>query len=263
MDKLDRVRAASIVFNKETFGDIFRRKRWIEGRLRGVQQELHRRITSDMAQLEAELQIEYSQVLKQEELLWFQGARGNNVRFGDRNTAYFHTHVVIRNRRNRIHRLKLSNGDWCSDQQVLANEVLSHFQGLFAPTVVHGDTFIYDNFPSVSTAEQDLLLLLVSNEEVKQALMSMRSFSAPGPGGYHPFFHKQYWDLAGEDVCKVVSQAFELATMENKLMETLVALIPKADSPSSVKELRLISLCNVTYKLITKVIVNRILPFMY
>lgn len=109
--KLDCVRKDSEIFNKEVFGDILRRKRWVEGRLRGVQRELNFRVTSDMTQLDAALQLEYNQILKQEELLWFQRARGNNVRFGDRNTAYFHTHAVTRKRRNRIHRLKLADGD--------------------------------------------------------------------------------------------------------------------------------------------------------
>lgn len=76
-----------------------------------------------MTQLEAELQKDYRAILKQEELLWFQRARGNNIRFGDRNTAYFHMHVVIRKKKNRIHKVKLSNGSWCSDQVTLAQEV--------------------------------------------------------------------------------------------------------------------------------------------
>ncbi|XP_057418470.1 uncharacterized protein LOC130712668 [Lotus japonicus] len=62
--KLDRVRIASEKFNKETFGGIFRRKRWVEGRLRGVQLDLSMRVTSSMAQLESELQLEYKSILK-------------------------------------------------------------------------------------------------------------------------------------------------------------------------------------------------------
>lgn len=45
-------------------------------------------------------------------------------------------------------------------------------------------------------------------------------------------------------------------------MEILVVLIPKVDHPNSIKEFRPISLCNVTYKIITKVLVSRIRPFL-
>ncbi|XP_057420165.1 uncharacterized protein LOC130714278 [Lotus japonicus] len=54
-EKLDKVRAGSCTFNKEVFGNIFRRKRWVEGRLRGVQRELNHQVTSSMTRLEAEL----------------------------------------------------------------------------------------------------------------------------------------------------------------------------------------------------------------
>lgn len=121
--KLDRVRAESTTFNSEVFGDIFRRKRHIEARLKGVQRELNLRATSDLSQFEAHLQKEYRSVLRQEELIWYQKARDNRVRFGDRNTAYFHTQAVIRGKRKMIHRLKLASGEWCEDKRRLASEV--------------------------------------------------------------------------------------------------------------------------------------------
>jgi len=48
-----------------------------------------------------------------------------------------------------------------------------------------------------------------------------------------------------------------------KISKTLISLIPKMGSPTSFKELRLISLCNVIYKIITKVIVGRLRTFPY
>lgn len=50
--------------------------------------------------------------------------------------------------------------------------------------------------------------------------------------------------------------------MDKELLEILVVLIPKVDQPSTIKEFRPINLCNVTYKLITKVLVNRLRPFL-
>lgn len=60
----------------------------------------------------------------------------------------------------------------------------------------------------------------------------------------------------------VVQEAFEKGEVDAQMLETLVVLIPKLDSPSTVKEFRPISLCNVIYKLITKVIVSRVRPMM-
>ena len=66
----------------------------------------------------------------------------------------------------------------------------------------------------------------------------------------------------GDTLWKLVTRAFQTGVVEEKLMEILIVLIPKIDHPSSVKELRPISLFNVTYKLITKVLVNRLRPFL-
>ncbi|XP_015939884.1 uncharacterized protein LOC107465419 [Arachis duranensis] len=45
-------------------------------------------------------------------------------------------------------------------------------------------------------------------------------------------------------------------------METLIVLIPKIDNPTFMKDFRHISLCNVVYKIITKVLTNRLRPFL-
>ena len=40
--------------------------------------------------------------------------------------------------------------------------------------------------------------------------------------------------------------------------QTFVSLIPKVDNPESVKQFRPISLCNVAYKVVTKIVANRL-----
>ena len=63
-DKLIKVRDDSIIFNKQVFGNIFRRKRSLENRLRGVQEKLERVDSISLAILERDLQKEYSDVLR-------------------------------------------------------------------------------------------------------------------------------------------------------------------------------------------------------
>lgn len=48
----------------------------------------------------------------------------------------------------------------------------------------------------------------------------------------------------------------------SKMNNTLIALVPKVDNPTSMSNLRLISLCNTTYKIISKILVARLRPYM-
>lgn len=100
----------------------------------------------------------------------------------------------------------------------------------------------------------------VTKEEVWEAVSTMGPFKAPGPDGFQVVFFKTYWHIIGEDVWQLVRDAFASGSFEPAVLETLVALIPKIDVPKSFKDLRPISLCNVVYKIITKVLVLRLRP---
>ena len=117
----------------------------------------------------------------------------------------------------------------------------------------------------VSTLEEEATISLlkpVTLAEVKQATFSMGSFKAPGPDGFQPIFFKNYWEIVSKDIHAVVQNAFSFGIIDPRLAKTLIVLIPKADHPKHLKEFRTISLCNVLYKIITKVLVNRIRPFL-
>ena len=86
--------------------------------------------------------------------------------------------------------------------------------------------------------------------------MNMRSFKAPGPDGFQPFFFKHYWHLIGDDIWRLVQNAFSFGSFDPRLAETLITLIPKGESPTHLRNFRPISLCNVAYKVISKVLVN-------
>lgn len=95
--------------------------------------------TSNLIRLEAHLQSKFRDVLKQEEILWFQKSREEWIKFGDCNTTYFHTHTMTKQRRNTIHTLMLDLGTWCCDVVVLKDEAKKYFQKSFLPS--HGSIF--------------------------------------------------------------------------------------------------------------------------
>lgn len=75
-------------------------------------------------------------------------------------------------------------------------------------------------------------------------------------------FYQKNWDLVAEKVYEIVLQALQGKGLPQGINNTFIALLPKIQNPESAAHFRPIGLCNVSYKIITKVIVNRIKPIL-
>ena len=90
----------------------------------------------------------------------------------------------------------------------------------------------------------------------------MGGLKASGPNGLHALFFQSQWNTIGDSVCAMVSNIFNFPEKVRDINQTFISLIPKVAHPESVKHFRLISLCNVIYKVVTKIIANRLRPIM-
>lgn len=66
----------------------------------------------------------------------------------------------------------------------------------------------------------------------------------------------------GRLVLDEVKRIFEERRVSEYLNKTHVALIPKIQGPETLGNYRLISLCNTVYKIVTKILVARLRPFL-
>jgi hypothetical protein len=93
---------------------------------------------------------------------------------------------------------------------------------------------------------------------ISTALFQMASLKAPGPDGYNAGFFQKNWNIVGPKVCKAVLYSLNNAFIDSDLNSTLIALIPKNKNPTCFTEFHPISLCNVLYKIISKVLANQL-----
>ena len=98
--------------------------------------------------------------------------------------------------------------------------------------------------------------------EVWLALKQMDVNTTLGPDGLPPLFYKQFWGKIGQDVTEAVLSALNTGNIPTNLNHTFITLIPKIQSPRRVTEFRPISLSYVLYKLIAKVLANRLKPLL-
>ncbi|GAU30401.1 hypothetical protein TSUD_364470 [Trifolium subterraneum] len=86
----------------------------------------------------------------------------------------------------------------------------------------------------------------------------MHPDKSPGPDGFNPAFYQRFWEQCSDDIFSAASTWLERGYFPTSLNETNICFIPKCDNPTSMKDLRPISLCNVLYKMISKVLANRL-----
>ncbi|CAN1753153.1 Transposon TX1 uncharacterized 149 kDa protein [Linum perenne] len=90
------------------------------------------------------------------------------------------------------------------------------------------------------------------------ALFYMHPDKASSPDGFNPGFYQKMWDVIGTDVVAASKNWLAAKSFSLKIRETTIVLLPKVTTPQSMKDLRPISLCNVLYRLVAKVLANRL-----
>lgn len=90
----------------------------------------------------------------------------------------------------------------------------------------------------------------------------MKPYKAPGLDGFQPIYYHRFWGVAQPNVTRLVLDVLEWREFPDGLNDGLLALIPKVEVPSKPNQFRPIFLCNIVYKLVTKVIVNRLKPIL-
>nr|GEV93489.1 RNA-directed DNA polymerase, eukaryota, reverse transcriptase zinc-binding domain protein [Tanacetum cinerariifolium] len=107
-------------------------------------------------------------------------------------------------------------------------------------------------------AQQEELESDVTREEIKRAVWDCGVDKSPGPDGFTFGFYHQFWDLVEKDVISVVNYFFKHGEFSSGCNSSFIALISKIPNANMVKDFRPISRIGSLYKIITKVLANRL-----
>lgn len=200
---------------------------------------------------------------KLEESYWHARARVNELRDGDKNTAYFYHKANQRGQINSIEGLVDEDGVWHGKGKALELHVERFFGSLFKSESQSGlDQAMEEIVSSVSNEMNMSLDQEPTDEEIKGALFQMHPNKAPGPDGMHALFFQKFWPLLGKDIILFVKSWSRGSVKLHDVNKTCVVLIPKCKNPKWLTEFRPISCCNVLYKIISKTLANKLKPLL-
>jgi hypothetical protein len=258
--KQQNTKSALKKWNRDVFGHCQKRINDITEQLQKIQ---HKDCTEENYKSEVMLQSEMNEWLLRSEMLWRQKSREMWLKDGDKNSKFFHLSTLIRRRRNSVDAIKSNSRDWITDKKEIKKVFLSNFIEQFSKEEVDFPCDLENLIsPVISTEENESLCSIPTPQEIKKVVFEMYDLKAPGPDGLPALFYKKYWDVVGADVVKAVTNFFYSGKMFQKINKSLIVLIPKVPNPSSCSHFRPISLCNVTYKIIAKLLVNKVRPLL-
>nr|GFA43167.1 putative RNA-directed DNA polymerase, eukaryota, reverse transcriptase zinc-binding domain protein [Tanacetum cinerariifolium] len=176
---------------------------------------------------------------------------------GDENSKFFHG-VINKKRAQLAIRGVFNNGTWCTDPNTVKESFVSHFSSRFKQPIFSRFklNMMFNNRFTIDQVRD--LDRFVSIDEIKATVWDCSANKSPGPDGFTFEFFKHFWDLIGSDLCAAVQHFFETGMFPRGCNSSFLALIRKVPYAKFVSDFRPISLIGSIYKVITKVLANRL-----
>ncbi|GKV19934.1 hypothetical protein SLEP1_g30130 [Rubroshorea leprosula] len=192
-------------------------------------------LTEDDIQTRRDSFLELWKQQRIKEGMWRQKARKAWIKDGDANTKFFHR---------------------CVNE--IKEGVANYFENLFAEERWQRPHLDGIEFKKISAEDNSLLLAPFNEEEVKRAVWSCEGSKAPGPDGFNFNLIRQIWDVIKGDMMGFVDEFHKNGRLVRGSNCSFIVLLPKVTNPQKIEEFRPISLIGVMYKVIAKLLANRI-----
>ncbi|KAL0290139.1 UNVERIFIED_CONTAM: hypothetical protein Sangu_2586400 [Sesamum angustifolium] len=215
-----------------------------------------------LIRLEKCCKLVFFRATKLEQNMLQQRAKIQWLKGGDQCSRIFFRKVAMRRAAKRVFQITNEAGRILTEQDEVVDEFVSFYQRLLGGERRREFLDLRYLRPwarHVVTPDECMeLVQLVTREEIKDAFFDIAEDKAPGPDGYSSGFYKAAWPVIGEEVVKAILEFFTTGRLLKQVNTTILALIPKVRLPSLVSDFRPIPCCNVLYKVITKIIVQRL-----
>ncbi|KAL6343049.1 hypothetical protein AAG906_017861 [Vitis piasezkii] len=191
-----------------------------------------------------------------EETSWRQKSREIWLKEGDKNTKYFHKMANAKARRNFLSKIKV-NGVNLSSLEDIKEGVCRAYQSLLSNSGDWRPSINGLNFKELGEGLASSLEVMFSEEEIFAALSSFCGDKALGSDGFTMAFWLFCWDVVKPEILGLFREFYLHGTFQRSLNSTFLLLIPK-EGTEGLRDFRPISLVGSVYKLLAKVLANKL-----
>nr|GEX73150.1 putative RNA-directed DNA polymerase, eukaryota, reverse transcriptase zinc-binding domain protein [Tanacetum cinerariifolium] len=175
----------------------------------------------------------------------------------DENSKFFHATVNQKRRYLSIHGIK-HGGHWLTDPSSIKEVFLSFFESKFRRTDV-ANIVIRSPFYRRIQDDQNVALISPTCEMgIRNAIWDCGSDKSPGPDRFSFALYKKFWDSLKYNIMGFVQEFFKSSSLPRGCNTSFITLILKVHNPMVITDFQPISLIGAQYKIIAKVLVNRL-----
>ncbi|XP_026383682.1 uncharacterized protein LOC113279193 [Papaver somniferum] len=256
--KLKLTRTQLQMWKRISFGNI-------ENNLQNIQNQLQfcydRNLSSSHPQVKHLSSSLQQWLLIQKE--FFMQKAGDKFLEADGNTTYFHSIVNYNKRRSTINSIQGPLGIWFDSRSDIEAIFTNRFKNIATSSKSQINNEILQLFqPCVSEIQNNCLIQVPHAQEIKDVVFQIKPWASPVNDGFQAGFYQHCWDVVGTEVISMVQYFFTHKHMLKAINHTYQVLIPKISNPKTPADYRPISLCNVIYTIISKILANRLKPLL-
>ena len=181
---------------------------------------------------------------------------------GERCTAYFLGLEKSKQSRTYIHEIRKKEGEVVADYVAILERVQEFYGELYQRGGLEEDSIVevLDSVESkLSVDDSKWCDREISRMEVMEAIEGLKSGKSPGSDGIGIEFYKVYKEQMASILVEVFRETEKTGIVQGRMVEGVITLVfKKKGSKLDLQNYRPISLLNVDYKILAKVLANRI-----
>ncbi|VFQ82564.1 unnamed protein product [Cuscuta campestris] len=250
-------------WNHTTFGNIFSKVKEAETEALKAQEIFEREDTPANREASNLANANLLKICKQEESYWAQKSNIKWLAEGDISTKFFHSFVKGKRRKASIRFMKNQEGKEMVDHVELSTYIAKHFENTF--TEEHSGNLdpIIQHIPTLITEhDNQAILQLPIEEEIKSAIWHLNPNSSAGPDGFNGEFFRYFWDTIKMDMVSAVQEFFLGIPLPMAFGSSLITLIPKTEGAKEIGDYRPIALSTFFSKIISRILSSRLAPLL-